>query len=173
MELASYKAVICEGATEETIINILLDEHQLIFEREELIEESVLRCRNARAFERRYLRKSFNSKISVIRVLDSRTELFNISNEYREKIDVINIITAPEIEMLIIHAENRYDDYKKSGKKPSIFCKEDLRMHDVKSAEFIKSYFRDPNKLLLAIEKYNSKTRRRRGELNLSDIIKK
>lgn len=172
MELASYKAVICEGAAEEAIINILLDEHLLIFEREELIEESVLRCRNAKTFERRYLRKSFNDKISVIRILDSRTEAFKISREYKEKIDVINIITTPEIEMLIIHAENRYDDYKKSGKKPSIFCKEDLKMHNVKSAEFIRSYFKDSHKLMLAIETYSSKTRRRIGEHNLSDIIK-
>lgn len=172
MKLASYKAVLCEGAAEESIINILLDEHLLIFERDELIEESVLRCRNARVFERRYLRKSFNDKISVIRILDSRAERFNISREYRDKIDVINIITAPEIEMLIIHAEKRYDEYRKSGKKPSFFCKEDLKMHNVKSAEFIKSYFQDPSKLLLAIEMYNRKARRRKGELNLSDIIK-
>ena len=172
MELARYKAVICEGAAEEAIINILLDKHLLIFEREELIEESVLRCRNARVFERRHLRKSFNDKISVIRILDSRAEKFNISREYQEKIDVVNIITAPEIEMLIIHAENCYDDYKKSGKKPSAFCKEELKMHNVKSAEFISSYFEDSQKLLLAIETYNSKIKRRRGELNLSDIIK-
>lgn len=172
MELAKYKAVICEGSAEKAIIDILLDEKLLIFTREELIEESVLSCRNAKVFESRYLRKSFDSKISVIRVLDSRKERFNLSKEYRDKINVVNIITAPEIEMLIIHAENKYDEYKKSGKKPSIFCKEDLAMHNVKSMEYVKTYFKDPEKLLSAIRLYDKKSKKRAGELNLLDIIR-
>lgn len=171
MELAKYKAVICEGAAEEAIVDILLDEHLLIFKREDLIEERILRCRNAKTFESRYLRKSFNAKISVIRILDSRMERFNLSKEYKAKIDVVNIITAPEIEMLIIFAEGKYEEYKKSGKKPSIFCKEDLKMPNVKSYVFVKSYFKDPNKLLCAIDIYARKTRKRKDELNLLDII--
>lgn len=39
MELAKYKACICEGAAEEAIIDILLDNHLLIFERSELIQK--------------------------------------------------------------------------------------------------------------------------------------
>ena len=103
MKLAKYKACICEGATENTIMDILLDEELLVFSREEMLEESVIRCRDGKKFE--------------------------------QKIDVINVITAPEIEMLIIHNEKAYDRYKefkKSGKKPSDFCEENLRMSDVK-----------------------------------------
>lgn len=100
MELAKYKACICEGATENTIMDILLDEELLVFSREEMLEESVIRCRDGKKFE--------------------------------QKIDVINVITAPEIEMLIIFAENQYKEFKKSGKKPSDFCEENLRMSDVK-----------------------------------------
>lgn len=66
--------------------------------------------------------------------------------------DVINVVTAPEIEMLIIHNENKYKEYKKSRKKPSDFCKEDLRMADVKSYRFVKSYFADPMVLVAAIK---------------------
>ena len=100
MELAKYKACICEGAAENTIMDILLDEELLVFSREEMLEESVIRCRDGKKFE--------------------------------QKIDVINVITAPEIEMLIIFAENQYKEFKKSGKKPSDFCEENLRMSDVK-----------------------------------------
>lgn len=172
MELAKYKAVICEGAAEEAIIDILLDGHLLIFEREELLDEKVLRCRNAKTFESRYLRKSFDDKISVIRILDSRKEKFNLSREYRDKVDVVNIITAPEIEMLIIHAENLYDQYKKSGKKPSAFCKEDLRMHSVKSYAFVKDYFSDHVNLIKAIEQYESKAAKGANEKSLVEILK-
>ena len=100
MELAKYKACICEGAAENAIMDILLDEELLVFSREEMLEESVIRCRDGKKFE--------------------------------QKIDVINVITAPEIEMLIIFAENQYKEFKKSGKKPSDFCEENLRMSDVK-----------------------------------------
>ena len=103
-------------------------------------------------FEEKYLRKGFKDKISVIRILDSRGENFKLSKAYAGKVDVINVVTAPEIEMLIIHNENKYKEYKKSRKKPSDFCKEDLRMADVKSYRFVKSYFADPMVLVAAIK---------------------
>ncbi len=71
--------------------------------------------------------KNFKDKISIIRILDSRNENFKISKAYKHKINVINIITAPEIEMLIILNEGKYSEFKKSNKKPSKFCKENLK----------------------------------------------
>lgn len=44
MELAKYKACICEGSAEEAIIDILVDNDLLIFKREEMLEECVIRC---------------------------------------------------------------------------------------------------------------------------------
>lgn len=143
MKLAKYKACICEGSAEAAIIDILVDNDLLIFGREEMLDETVIRYRSAKKFEERYLRKGFNDQISVIRILDSRREDFRLSKAYAHKVDVINVITAPEIEMLIIHNENMYDRFKRSEKKPSDFCKEDLRMRDVKSYDFVKEYFRD------------------------------
>lgn len=79
MELAKYKACICEGSAKEAIIDILLENHLLIFEREEMLEEKVIRCRDGKKFEEKYLRKGFADKISVIRILDSRRENFKQS----------------------------------------------------------------------------------------------
>ena len=42
MELAKYKACICEGSAEEAIIDILIDNNLLIFTREEMLEERVI-----------------------------------------------------------------------------------------------------------------------------------
>ena len=78
MELANYKACICEGSAENAIIDILLDYDLMIFKREEMIEEEVLRCRDGKKFEQKYLRKGFKDKISVIRILDSRHENFKL-----------------------------------------------------------------------------------------------
>ena len=100
--MAKYTACICEGAAERAIIDLLLDKEKLIFERKDLIEEEVLKPRSAKEFETRYLRKGFSEKVTVYRILDSRREEFKLSKAYAHKVDVVNVITAPEIEMLII-----------------------------------------------------------------------
>ena len=172
MKLAKYKACICEGSAEAAIIDILVDNDLLIFSREEMLDEKVLRCRSAKNFEERYLRKDFNGQISVIRILDSRKEDFRLSKVYKHKIDIINIITAPEIEMLIIFCEGAYDKYKRSGKKPSEFCKIDLHMHNVKSYNFVKKYFSNPQTLLNDIEEYHRTSNIPKGEYTLSNLLK-
>ena len=120
----------------------------------------------------KYLRKGFPEKISVIRILDSRRENFKLSKAYKYKVDVINVITALEIEMLIIFNEDKYREFKKSGKKPSDFCKEDLKMTSVKSYNFVKDYFADPDILLAAIRKYHEISKIRKGEYTLLDLLK-
>ena len=56
MKLAKYKACICEGAAEKAIIDILLDNGLLIFSRDELIDDDVIRCRDGQHFEKLYLK---------------------------------------------------------------------------------------------------------------------
>lgn len=171
MKLSRYKACICEGGAERAIIDILLDNDLLIFSRSEILEEEIIRCRNAKEFEEKYLRKEFQDQISVIRILDSRRENFCLSKSYQHKVSVINIITAPEIEMLIIHAENKYQQFKRSGKKPSEFCKEDLKIKRVKSYDFVKNYFQDSSKLIDAIYKYRQKAKVSNKEFTLKDLL--
>lgn len=172
MKLAKYKACICEGATESAIIDTLLDNDLLLFTREEMLDEQVIRCRSAKNFETRYLRKGFDGKISVIRILDSRREQFKLSKAYADKIDVINIITAPEIEMLIILSEKKYLHFKTSGKKPSLFCKENLGMANVKSYEFVRNYFSDTEILIGSIKEYHRVSKVQKGEYTLLDLLR-
>lgn len=74
--------------------------------------------------------------------------------------------------MLIIHHEGEYEHFKRSGKKPSEFCKVDLRMHNVKSYEFVKDYFSDPQTLVAAIKEYRRTANIPNGEYCLSDLLK-
>lgn len=172
MELGKYKACICEGSAEEAIMDILIDNHLLIFDREEMLEEQLIRCREGKKFEEKYLRKGLIDKISVIRILDSRRENFKISRAYEHKVDVINVITAPETEMLIIFNEEKYDDFKKSKLKPSDYCKSKLKMKNVKTYGFVKEYFSDSTVLITAIKKYTEKSKIVKGEYTLWDLIK-
>lgn len=167
----SYIACLCEGAAEQAVIKLLLDAEKLIFTRDEMLEGEPLRCRSASKFEEKYLRKGFSEKITVYRILDSRREKFTLSKVYAKKIDVINVITAPEIEMLVIFNEAKYNEYKKSGKKPSDYCKTNLKYPNVKSESFIREYFSDIATLISAIIEYKRVSNIQDGELTLADLL--
>lgn len=169
---SKYIACLCEGASEKAIVNLLLDAGKLIFTRERLLEHDVLRIRGGKKFEETYLRKGFTERITVLRILDSRREQFKISKAYQHKIEIVNVITAPEIEMLVIFKEGKYDDYKKSHKKPSDFCKEDLKLPDVKQTDFVTAYFSDIDSLIGAIIEYRRVSNIRHGEYSLADLLK-
>ncbi len=164
-------ACICEGSAEQAIMDTLLENNALIFQKNDLLDEKIIRTRSGTEFEKTYLRKNFKSKITVYRVLDSRGEQFKLSKLYRDKVEVINVITAPEIEMLIIHNENQYYAFKKSRKKPSDYCKQDLKISDVKSYKFVRDYFSDVNKLISAIQTYHQKAKIPKGETTLYDLL--
>ena len=173
MKLAKYIALICEGAVENAIMDVLLDNELLIFKRNDLIEEEVIRSRDGKKFEERYLRKGFNDKISILRILDSRNENFKISKAYIGKVDVINIITAPEIEMLIICNEGKYQDFeKKKRMSPNEYCKSILKMKNVKSVSFVKEYFSDIAVLEKSLHEYKRLSKVRKSEKTIYDLLR-
>lgn len=166
-------ACICEGAAEHAIMDILLENNVIIFEKHQLLDERIIRARSAKKFEQEHLRKSFNGKIKLYRILDSRREGFRLSQLYEDKVEVINVITAPEIEMLIIHNEDKYEDYKKSKKKPSDYCIQNLRCSNVKSYKFVKEYFENVQLLISAIKIYHQKAYIKKNEVTLYSLLRK
>jgi hypothetical protein len=174
MDLNGYIACICEGSAERAIMELLLDDNKLKFTSEELLEEEIIRHRSAKEFEKRYLRKGFSEQITVLRILDSRNENFKLSKAYKDKVAVIDVITAPEIEMLIICNENKYNEFHKykSNMKPSEFCKTKLNFRHVKDYEFVKDYFSDTEKLLESIHEYRRVSKIKKGEYTLFDLLK-
>lgn len=174
--MGKYIACICEGGAERAILDLLLDNHKLIFERQDLIEEEVLRCRKGKEFEERYLRKSFSEKITIYWVHDSRSEKFNLSKAYEHKVDIKNVITAPEIEKLIICNEGKYNEYEKEKRKnpnlkPSIYCKANLKYKNVKSYDFVKEYFSDIKILVNALHEYRRISKIRGNEISIWDLL--
>lgn len=169
---SKYIACIAEGGAESAIINLLLDHGKLKFTREQLLEHDPIRERNGDKFAKRYLGKGFTEKILILRILDSRRENFIIKKAYQNKIKLINVVTAPEIEMLIILNEKKYDKFKKTGKKPSDYCVEDMKMNDVKTKEFICSYFKEIGILINAIKEYKRIANVQKGEWTLYDLLK-
>lgn len=172
MEFTKYIACIYEGSGERAIIELLLDANRLAFTWDDLLEGELIRCRSAKNFEEQYLRKGFTEKVTILRILDSRREPFNLSKPYKHKIEVINVITSPEIEMLVIFNEGKYSEYKKSGKKPSDFCKTNLKLSNVKNYDFVKQYFANADTLIAAIREYRRVSNIPKSEYTLCDILK-
>lgn len=177
LELDGYIACMYEGEAERAILDILLDNDKFKFSREEILEEEPIpRCKS-KDFEKNYLRKSFKEKITLLRVIDSRSEQFNLSKAYKDKVKLITIITAPEIEMLIILSENKKKEYdkfrnhKKQNYMPNDFCKEILKYPNVKSYDFVREYFSDCDKLLFAIKEYKRVSKNKKNEYSLYDLI--
>ena len=168
----SLVACICEGGAETVIMNILLDNDLLIFNRQQLIDEEVLKRMSAKEFQKKYLHFAYDKKIIILRIIDSRSEKFPLSEIYRCQVEVINVITAPEIEMLIIINENKYNDFCKKKKKPSEYCKQVLKMNNVKSRIFIREYFSNIDDLVKSIREYCRVHKKRKNEYNLCDLLK-
>lgn len=171
----SLIACMCEGGMENAIINILLDNDMLCFSREQLLYNQPFLRYSAKEFEKRYLRQEYAKKITILRVIDSKKEKFKLSKPYQKQVeDVITIITAPEVEILLIIAEEKHSDYTKyaSKMKPSMYCTQILKMGNVKEQDFGYRYFVDPAKLLAAIKEYDRLHRKEKGELSLSALLK-
>ena len=155
----NYSAIICEGAAEQAIIEILLENNCIIIDNDEyLINEGPIRERSAKSFCDNFMGKNYGSKIDLYRIIDSRNEDFNFGTaRYRKifenKINVINVITPPEIELLIIVSLDSYEKFDRSSySKPSDYCKQELKLKQVKSYDYVKNYFSDVDRLLYAIK---------------------
>ena len=165
-------ACICEGSAEEAIMTILLENNKLKFTTSQLLEEQLIRERAAKQFEKKYLRQEFGKLITIVRILDSKHETFTVSKAYKPKIDeVINIITAPEIEKLIILHENKFTAWNNSKLKPSLYCKQELGFTDVKKPEFVRNYFSDVKDLVSAIREYKRVSKLDKNEYCLCDLL--
>ena len=122
-----------------------------------------------------FLGKRFDSKVIVLRILDSRSENFNLKKIYQSKCIVYNVITAPEIEILIIINEHQYERFKKTkNMKASSFCSQVLNIGYKKTKEYWESYFSDINDLVAAIKEYDrlsKKSNSKKGNININDLL--
>lgn len=125
------------------------------------------------------MRVDLNEKVTIYRILDSKNENFKIKNkikkDFQGKYEVVDIVTSPEIEMLVIISEGRFTDYLKvkSKIKPSEYCKQSLNLRRVKEYHFIREYFSDVNHLISVIAEYHSlmKVNKDKFPLTLYDLL--
>ena len=171
-----YVVCSCEGAAEEAVMDMLLDNECLIFDRKSLVGRKVTRRRKAEDIQQQFLNRDFSPyKVSIIRILDSRSEKFKLGKLYEERFPVYTIRTTPEIEMLLIIGENEdmaYRQQHKTSCKPSEYCQNVLKLGNaIKSNIFWRDYFSDVNKLLDVLRKYHERWSNK-SEYSIYDLLK-
>lgn len=88
---------------------------------------------------------------------------------------MVDIITSPEIEMLVIISKGRFTDYLKvkSKVKPSEYCKQSLKLRRIKEYDYIRECFSDVKHLISVIKQYHSlmKVNKDNFSLTLYDLL--
>ena len=172
---ARYIICSCEGAAEQEIMELLLDNEETIFDRSQLVFGEVTKLRKGEDIKNKYLGADYDEKIILIRILDSKREKIRIPKPYNEKVEIVNINTNPEIEILIIIYFEKYQDYirhYKSSKKPSEYCKEILKIPNCKKQGYFSNLFGNNIDVLVKVIKEYSSYRNRNEGYFLSDLLK-
>lgn len=158
---------ICEGTAEKVILSKLLDAGVLDVPQERIID--ITRVRSAKKIEPAYFNVDYELPVKIVRLLDSLNENFKSTKLYEGRYSVIDIHTRPEIEMLLILKEGEYEAWKKSNKKPSVYCIENLKLGDIKSISFLEEYW-DAESIMQVAQSYKKIHAFVRGELCLRDL---
>ncbi|MEC4184716.1 hypothetical protein VJ918_07835 [Adlercreutzia sp. R21] len=176
-----YVACICEGPSETTVMNLLLEEGALCFDKGQLLDGKLLPSkffRDPKLFVDRYLTMDFEGrKICVLLIQDRKNTKYAIRNPYLEKVGIVAyVITAPEIEMLMIHSRGLYNDYKKRSShiKPSVYLAEQTKTSTakIKSEGYIRQFYGSHN-LVEAIRTHKKKSQNLGGDKYfLADLLR-
>ena len=171
-----YIICSCEGTAEKTIIGLLLDANALCFTWSDLVDNELTQTRQARQIENLYLNREFNKDVVILRIVDrdEKKEKFRLDKPYSEIYDVYTICTKPEIEILHIISEGKWEVFQKEKNKSKIKASEFFKMchpgESIKSEKFIRPYYADIQKLIRAIHAYHQYNRDH-GNYDLSDLL--
>jgi len=158
----------CEGTAEQVIVEKLVSADVMVFPASNVID--ITRTRKASEIQEEFLNFDYDWPVSVLRILDSRKERFRLGNLYADRFSVYSFITHPEIEILAIIREGEWGRWSKSSARPSVYCKQQMKMKDVKSRPFLERYW-TPEQIAKAAVEYRRLSKIPRGELCLADLI--
>lgn len=172
---------MCEGPNEKEIINILLEHHCLEISEDDLLGLTPYHARQiTKSAQVRTELNLYPGEVIVCRVGDSQNEKLKIPADYKEKVvEIRKYCTKPELEILLIIAENLFGEYEKvkSSTKPKVFAKQNIYCKGAKydnSTAFYREYFGNNCDLLVyAIREYKRlKGSHKKDELYLADLLK-
>lgn len=173
--------IMCEGANEKKIIELLLENGRLRVEEDDLLGRIVYHARQIgmSPMVMGQLR-IYGGDVEIWRIGDKQTDQLRIPPEFRKQIKkVTKYCTLPELEILLVLSEKKFREYekRKSQKRPKAFAKENIAFHGRKykgDTDFYEAYYgRDIDKLVAAIREYKQRNHSHKNEEHyLSEILK-
>lgn len=172
--------IMCEGPNELKIINLLLDNGKLKFTRDDLLDMRPFHARQLTSPQLKPALDAYHGEIAIYRIGDKMTDSLKIPKELLLSIkSQAKFCTKPELEMLLIIAENKVSEFEKvkAKKKPKDFCKQNVVYNRKKydnSTAFYEDYFQDRIDLLTsAISEYHrTHGKHKSDEGYLFDLLK-
>ena len=174
---ADVVAVISEGSAEKCIMELLLSQGLLKFSSRQLLDDKVLDNRYFRdheRFELDYLGMNYQPAHLILIIIQDRKIDYRITRAFAAKIHAkLIVVTAPEIEMLMIHASGLYNKYKNKKDKPSHFLSQNMKIStkEIKSKKYVEKFFQDHD-LIQAILDHRSKCKREEKYHFLADLLR-
>ncbi|WEV59089.1 hypothetical protein OZX67_00450 [Bifidobacterium sp. ESL0728] len=197
----SHVLFSCEGVAESVIITALVEQDLTFLDIDNIITDPLTDAcytleRKGSSIVQQYLNQDYGSDVFVLCVQDQVNHKISLGPARRNGLTLgpgtqpvhqsvaLNITTHPEIEMLVICRENateQYEHWKQSKRhkketklKPSLFCKEELGMSDVKERRFLAEYWRDGDKLVETLLKYQhiASRKKQHNDFMLADLLK-
>lgn len=172
--------IMCEGPNELKIVNLLLDNNKLKFTRDNLLDMRPFHARQLTSSQLKPALDAYHGDIEIYRIGDKMSDALKVPKELLPVIkSQAKFCTKPELEMLLIIAENKASDFEKlkAKQKPKDFCKQNVIFKRKKydnSTVFYDDYFGDRIELLVsAITEYHrTHGKHKSDEGYLFDLLK-
>ncbi len=185
LDLLSTRHVLfsCEGKAERVIVTRLVEGGCTIVPRRNVVRDMDGRpctlLRRAKDIQREFLGMDYPNGLLVARVVDVNPGRLAFDRPYRLRdIRVLDFVTRPEVERLVLVKEGQLDAFQKRRGSDrhlnaSDWCIQKLHMDDVKSERFLEGYWSDPDELVRCIREAHRKAGKgESAELELADLLR-
>ncbi len=172
--------IMCEGPNELAVIQMLLDNERLIFSEDDLLGLRPYYAKQLNSAIKTELNIYPGNDVCIFRIGDTLTDELKIPSDYKGKIErVERYCTKPELEILLIISEDKWDEYNKDKSKimPKEFAKMNVKCDSKRydnSTKFYEEYFKKYgyDKLVWTIEEYKRLKKHKKGEHFLAELLK-
>ncbi len=160
----------CEGPSEVQLINALLEDDELVFDKSKILDRRPIHFRQPKEIVALINTLPIEEELVFYRIGDTQNDEYNLSclSARKNRIKIRKICTKPEIELLVIINEHLYNQYLKvkSDMKPKQFVK-----INVSGFTSMDEYLKNHN-MVWAIREYKRLKRNGKEELYLADLLK-
>ncbi len=173
--------VMCEGPNEVVIMELLLNNNLLKFDKNDLIGLEVYHARQLVPYLISQIMLYNSSNFKIIRIGDKLSDNLKIPSKLKHilnKNQIIDCHTHSELEMLLIVNNNLFDKYNKvkSKIKAKDFAKENIVYNGKKydnSSQFWYDYYSfNIHSLVKDIKKCGKIGKKKKKEIFLKDLLK-